>query len=182
MVEGRKEGRQTSLSRSGRSREIWTISQTAAANDGVHASRRPAHCRLRRVPLALRQTGHSRSAPGVLGDRSAAAGRTRKRRVFELPAPGSSDARIGVPMHRCTRSGRAFSSLAGALRASAQTTAFIGGAGARDYPAPGDGSSKRSTQPARQAGASSGSANHRVSRQILPSRNSRIATTKIRLL
>ena len=42
MVEGRKEGRQTSLSRSGRSREIWTISQTAAANDGVHASRRPA--------------------------------------------------------------------------------------------------------------------------------------------
>src|SRR5918996_2920927 len=53
----RKEGRQTSLSRSGRSREIWTISQTAAANDGVHASRRPAHCRLRRVPLAdgLRQ-------------------------------------------------------------------------------------------------------------------------------
>ena len=38
----RKEGRQTSLSRSGRSREIWTISQTAAANDGVHVSRRPA--------------------------------------------------------------------------------------------------------------------------------------------
>src|SRR3954463_6936271 len=34
----RKEGRQTSLSRSGRSREIWTISQTAAANDGVHAT------------------------------------------------------------------------------------------------------------------------------------------------
>src|SRR6185295_2416808 len=57
----RKEGRQTSLSRSGRSREIWTISQTAAANDGVHASRRPAHCRLRRVPLAdgLRQNEQS---------------------------------------------------------------------------------------------------------------------------
>ena len=40
MVEGRKEGRQTSLSRSGRSREIWTISQTAANAQELVVDRR----------------------------------------------------------------------------------------------------------------------------------------------
>jgi hypothetical protein len=65
----RKEG---SLSRSGRSREIWTISQTAAANDGVHASRRPAHCRLRRVPLAdgLRQKRKRGDVLSLVGARA----------------------------------------------------------------------------------------------------------------
>jgi hypothetical protein len=83
--------------------------------------------------------------------------------IRNLRAPGLCAEWRGHKIPPCAtcgrdeRSGRNAcpSSLAGASRASAQTTAFIGRAGARDYPAPGDGSSKRSTQPARQAGASS---------------------------